>query len=113
MDDINDDDDGNDDELNDEESSGACARYVDVPHVARRVPVVSSPYVNAYYKHHMMSVTIDSGATGNFIRLDVAKRIKANIWKNTQQSHQADGTSNLKIVGEITVTLTFKKHSRC
>ena len=93
------------------QSDDACARSVDVPPVARRVPVVPSPYMDVYFKHHVIRITIDSGATGNFIRLDVAKRINANIRKNTQKSHQADGTSNLKIVGEVTVMLTFKGHT--
>ena len=93
------------------DSDNACARSVDIPTVARRVPVVSSPYIDTYFKHHIIRVTIDSGATGNFIRLDVAKRINLNIRKNTQQSHQADGSSNLKIVGEVTVNLSFKGHT--
>ena len=53
---------------------------------------------------------MDSGVTGDYIRLDMVKRINANIRKNTQQSHQADDKSKLAVVGEVTIKLTFKSH---
>ena len=106
---VEDDDETEHDE--DFQSEDACARAVDIPTVARRVPVVSSPYIDTFFKHHTIRITMDSGASGNFIRLDVAKRINANIRKNSQKSHQADGTSNLNVVGEVTVMLTFKHHN--
>ena len=90
----------------------ASARSVDVSHtsVARRVPVIQSPYIDTFYKHHSIRVTIDCGATGNFVRLDVVKRINANMRKNTQKSHQADGNSSLQIVGEVSLNLSYKGH---
>ena len=103
-------------EEGDEEDSNvesASARYVDVPptSIARRVPVIPSPYIDTFFKHHSIRVTVDCGATGNFIRLDVVKRINANIRKNTQQSHQADGNSRLDIVGEVSLNLSYKGHT--
>ena len=82
----------------------------DVSPVARRVPVVDSPFLKCFFKHYAVRVTVDSGATGNYIRLDVVKRMNVNIRKNTQKSHQADGKSSLAVVGEVTITLTFKNH---
>ena len=83
----------------------------DVLPIARRVPVVESPCMTCFFKHHIVRVTIDSGATGNYIRLDVVKRLNVNIRKNTQKSHQADGKSSLVVVGEVSITLSYKGHS--
>ena len=91
------------------ESTGSSARSVatvqdqniDVSISARRVPVVSSPFINCHYKHHTIRITIDSGATGNIIRLNVVLRVKAVMRKNTQRSNQADGHSHLDIVGKL------------
>ena len=82
----------------------------DVTPIARRVPVSPSPYLDCWYKHYRIRVTVDSGATGNMIRLDVAKRLNLNIRKNSQSSNQADGQSHLDVVGEIKVVLQFKHH---
>jgi len=101
-----------DDDNGDDRQSDASARSIDVSQIgiARRVPVIQSPYIDTFYKHHSIRVTIDCGATGNFIRLDVAKKINANIRKNTQRSHQADGNSRLDIVGEVSLELHYKSH---
>ena len=82
----------------------------DVLPIARRVPVVESPCMTCFFKHHSIRVTVDSGATGNYIRLDVVKRMNVNVRKNTQKSHQADGKSSLAVVGEVTITLSYKGH---
>ena len=91
-------------------AGAACARSVDIPPTARRVPVESSPFLDVYYKHHSVRITIDSGGTANFIRRDVAVKLNVNIRKHSQYSHQADGSSPLKIVGETTITFSFKHH---
>ena len=96
---------------NEDASNGASARAIDLPLSARRVPVCSSPYLEVFYKHHSVRITIDSGATGNFIRYDVAIRIQAVVRKHSQYSHQADGRSSLKIVGETSLKFTFKDHT--
>ena len=82
----------------------------DVTPIARRVPVIPSPYLDCFYKHYSVRVTVDSGATGNMIRFDVVKRLNLNIRKNTQKSNQADGHSHLDIVGEVTIEFQFKEH---
>ena len=60
-------------------AGAACARSVDIPPTARRVPVESSPFLDVYYKHHSVRITIDSGGTANFIRRDVAVKLNVNI----------------------------------
>ena len=79
--------------------------------IARRVPVIPSPFLDCFVKHFTVRVTVDSGATGNVMRHDVAKRLKLTIRKPTQRSHQADGNSSLDVVGEVTVVLNFKGHN--
>ena len=94
-----------------EEIGDASARAIELPLSVRRVPVVSSPYLDVFYKHHSLRITIDSGATGNFIRHDVALRIQAVIRKHSQSSHQADGRSSLKIVTETSLKFAFQDHT--
>ena len=78
--------------------------------IARRVPVIPSPYLDCFYKHYRIRITIDSGATGNMIRFDVAKRLNLNIRKNSQKSNQADGQSHLDVIGEVSIVVHFKEH---
>ena len=92
-----------------EEPNGEVTMNVSL--IARRVPVSPSPFIDCFVKHLTVRVTIDSGATGNMMRHDVAKRLGLPIRKPTQKSQQADGSTSLDIVGEITVTLHFKEHT--
>ena len=92
-------------------SIGTVEENFDVRLTARRVPVIPSPFIICHYKHHTVRVTVDSGATGNFIRLNIAQRLNANIRKNTQKSNLADGQSLLDIVGEMSINLSFKGHN--
>ena len=64
------------------------------------IQVKQSPYINAFYGHQVACLTIDSGATGNMIRLSAAKMLGVKIEKSSQFAHQADGLSPLKVVGE-------------
>ena len=48
-----------------------------------------------------MHVTIDGGATVSFITWAKAKSLDMNILKTSQDAIQADGISQLKIVGEV------------
>ena len=78
---------------------------------ARRIPVSVSPYIDVFYFHVPLRITLDSGATGNFISFEAAKRIKVVIRKHSQSANQADGHSQLKIVGEVSINFTFKSHT--
>ncbi len=49
------------------------------PLSSRRVQVKQSPFLNVFYSHHPLKITIDSGAETNMIRESVAKQIKAHI----------------------------------
>ncbi len=75
-----------------------------------RVSVRQSPYFNAFYGHHVVCLTLDSGATGNMLRLSTARKLGITISKSTQSAHQADGQSPLHIVGEARATFTRDQH---
>jgi len=77
----------------------------------RRIPVSISPYIDVFYFHVPLRITLDSGATGNFISFDAAKRINVLIRKHTQSANQADGHSQLKIVGEVSLKISYKSHT--
>ncbi|MEG7522125.1 MAG: retropepsin-like domain-containing protein, partial [Chromatiales bacterium] len=77
----------------------------------QRIDVRQSPYLDAFHDHHAVRVTIDSGATGNMIRHDTAVRLGCTIKNSSQSAHQADGSSPLTIVGEITISLARKNKS--
>ena len=76
------------------------------PAISRRVQVKQSPYINTYYSHHPIRVTIDSGAEINMIRTALTKYIGAEITKSSQIALQVDGHSPLTVVGETRITLT-------
>ena len=69
------------------------------------VTIKQSPFFHAYYKHHPLKVTIDSGAETNMIKERVAQEIGAKITETNQLATQADGQSPLSIKGEIRIIL--------
>ena len=72
----------------------------------RRVQVHKSPYFNAFYKHHPIRITVDSGAETNMIRESFVKQIGVPVVKSSQTALQADGVSPLEVVGEIRILLS-------
>jgi hypothetical protein len=72
----------------------------------RRIQVVQSPFMDFFYKHEPVHVTLDSGATGNMMRYNTARRLGARISETKHSARQADGSSQLRVMGEISVILT-------
>ena len=68
--------------------------------VSYRVQTRQSPYMDVFLSHHVVRLTIDSGANGNMIRHSTARRLGAPITSTSQSVHQADGSSPLQVVGE-------------
>ena len=59
----------------------------------RLIQVQQSPYLDTFYRHTPIRITIDSGATGNMMSLSTAKRLGAEITASFQSAQQADGSS--------------------
>ncbi|CAH3031329.1 unnamed protein product [Pocillopora meandrina] len=69
--------------------------------VAYRVQTRQSPYMDVFHDHRVVRVTLDSGATGNMIRRSTAKHLGCPIISSAQSVQQADGSSQLQVIGEI------------
>ena len=81
--------------------------FVSPPHssarvVSRRVSTKQSPHFNAFYLHHSLKLTLDTGAETSMIKASVACSIDAPIVKTSQ----ADGVTPLVVVGETHLTLS-------
>ena len=74
--------------------------------VSRRVSTKQSPNFNAFYRHHSLKLTLDTGAETSMIKASVARSIDAPIVKSSQQALQADGVTPLVVVGETHLTLS-------
>ncbi|EDO35149.1 predicted protein [Nematostella vectensis] len=74
--------------------------------VVLRIQTRQSPYLDVFYNHHTVRMTVDSGATGNMIRLSTATRLGCNITTSSQSVSQADGSSQLHVVGETRLSFT-------
>lgn len=69
------------------------------------VTIKQSPFFHAYYQHHPLKITIDSGAETNMVKERVAREIGAKITETKQLATQADGQSPLSIKGEMRIIL--------
>ena len=65
-----------------------------------------SPYINLFYKHHPIHVTLDTGAETNMIKESTAIAIGAKSQHSSQLAFQADGTSELIVKGETEIELS-------
>ena len=91
-----------DSELNDENNTLACGPEP----TALRIQTRQSPYIDSFYAHHPLRITLDSGATGNMIRHSIVTRLGCQVTPSSQSAHQADGSSPLKVVGETRLSFT-------
>ena len=78
---------------------------------SRRVQIGPSPFLNVFYDHHPLKITIDSGAETNMIKAAIATQIGAHITTSSQIALQADGQSPLDIIGETKLTVTRDNHT--
>ena len=80
------------------------------PPVTRRVNVSQSPFLHAFYSHHPLRLTINTGAERNMMRASLARHIGAKVTKSSQTTLQADGRTPLTVLGETRLPLT--RHGR-
>ena len=77
------------------------------PASAYRVTTCTSPYVNVYINNHSpVRFTLDTGATVNMIHESAARQFGLHITPSTQTATQADGKSEIEIVGETRFTVS-------
>ena len=75
-----------------------------------RVQTCQSPYLDMFYAHHPVRVTIDSGITGNMICHTVIQSLDCQVTPSSQSIYQADGSSHLHVVGETCFPFTHEDH---
>ncbi len=73
--------------------------------LACRVQTSDSPYLNVFSSHHVIQITLDSGATGDMIHQSTAVHLRARVVSSAQSAHQANGYSHLQ-AGETRITFT-------
>ena len=93
-----------DDELSDNTSGLSPSESVSEPLSTFRVSIPQSPYKDTFHGHNHVRLTIDSGATGNMIRLSTVQRLNAGVDATKQSAKQADGSSPLNVLGETRLT---------
>ena len=78
--------------------------------VSCRIAVRQSPFLDAFYNHHHVRLTLGSGATGNMIRASTVARLGAKVEETRQSAKQADGSSPLSVLGET--RLSFSRDNK-
>ena len=71
--------------------------------VAYRIQTRQSPHMDVFHGYCIVYVTIDSGATGNMICHSTAKHLGCPIMSSAQSVQQADGSSQLQVVGQTNI----------
>ena len=67
----------------------------------QRVCVMRSPAFCVKICHIEESAVMDTGSTGNMIQLDIAEIANLHVYPTVHTEEQADGYSNLQVVGEV------------
>ena len=73
------------------------------PAQVNRVATAPSPIINATYNDNV-HLTMNHGATVNLLQEHAAIRLGLNVTPASQSANQADGASQLDIVGEVRTT---------
>ena len=77
-----------------------------------RVSIKQSPRINVIIMNTHVSVLVDTGATGDIIRLDVCIEMGLRIEPTSHSASQADGESQLNVVGEVHTTMITENNVR-
>ena len=78
------------------------------PNQISRVTTKPSPYLNAYYNEFIVKTVLDTGATVSLINERLAKYLGLTISPSSQSATQADGKSDLDIIGETRFSMSRK-----
>ncbi|MEO1148065.1 MAG: retropepsin-like aspartic protease [Cyanobacteria bacterium J06638_22] len=78
--------------------------------IVRRVQVRQSPYLDTYFGHKTPRIVIDSGATANLISETAVQWLQVPVTTSSQSAGQADGLSQLNVIGETKFDVTRDHH---
>lgn len=93
--------------LSSEESPSSQVAKVCIPCTTQRVQIKRSPIIEMLYKCHQLATTLDTGSETNMINKSTACLINAPITKSFQKFPEVDGKSELTVIGETRIQLTF------
>ena len=74
--------------------------------VIHAVTIENSLTMNVFYKHSPLQIVCNTGANTPLIHLNVATRVGMPIHKTRRKAYQADGTSELNVCDEVSVSLS-------
>ena len=97
-------------ELQDNDPQSAEPEFPPAKAAVWRVQTIQSPYIDTFYEHKTPRVVIDSGATANLISHSAAEWLGVPVVPSTQSAGQADGLSQLHVIGETRFVLTRDQH---
>ena len=66
-----------------------------------RVNIVESPQFNVKINSTMITMVLDTGATGSMISLELCQLANLKVYSSTHSAILADGDSKLKVVAEV------------
>ena len=77
------------------------------PIINRLVPVLSQ-ILTVNYEKQVLNITLDSGATVSYLRLDKAKQLGLAIYPNNQFALLADMRTRMESLGEVDFLVTIE-----
>ena len=75
------------------------------------IELIPSAVFSVFYEDQVMHLTIDSGCTGNIIRLNVVEGMNIDMKPTKVKAKLADNKTFLDVVGEISINVTRGKMS--
>ena len=77
------------------------------PAHVQKVDIVESPQFNVKMNKIVVSMVLDTGATGSMISLDLCKAANLEVYRSSHSALLADGNSRLSVVGEVHTSITM------
>ena len=86
---------------------GLCTNSMNSASLSR-VQVFKSSEVTLYYNDYPLQLTVDTGATASMISLPICKAANISVMPAVQKAIQADGHTELPVVGEIDMLVQYE-----
>ena len=92
------------------ESSFAVKRVTEHHINLNLVTVTASPILTMYHNNQPYNITLDSGGTCNALDTVTARELNCDVRATVHRAWQADGVTELDVIGETTVE--FQRHEK-